>query len=725
MLREFAEALEILTIETPLVLILEDLQWSDYATLDLLSWLARRREPARLLLLGTYRPVEVIMRGHPLQAIKQDLELHRQSQELPLELLTEADVAQYMAAHWGGSATLTEVARVVYQRTDGYPLFMAMVVEEILQQGRGEEGQWQPMAERAASVAGIPSSLRQLVVQQLEQLSEDARQVLEAASVVGSTFSTAIVAAGLETTVEAVEAQCERLVQQGRFLHADGVEAWPDGTVAACYRFRHAFHQHVVYDGLPAGRCMRLHQRIGLREEAAYGLQANARATELARHFRQGHDDYRAVQYSQYAAENALQRYAYQEAVGHLTSGLEVLRRWPDTLERTRYELDFRAALGEALMVIKGFATPEVADVYTRAWALCQQVEEPVQRFSVLWGLQLHYTVRGEVQQAQELGQQLLHLAQGTQAPALLVQAQSALGNTLYYRGEFVTALAHLEQGAALASAPSSQVPRRGPAGYDPQVACLRYAALTLWMLGYPEQALRRIQATCALAQEARHPPSQVAALVIAARLSHHRREAPMTYAHAEAAIALAQAQGFAQRQAAGAILRGWARAAQGQVAEGIVELCQGLNAFRATGASDDLPYWLALLAESQARAGQTAEGLGVVEEALAEARTHGLRVWEAELYRLKGDLLAWTADTGHRVAEAKASYLQALNLARQQQARSLELRATMSLSRLLQQQGKRVEARALLAPIYAWFTEGFDIADLQEARALLEELER
>ncbi len=257
--------------------------------------------------------------------------------------------------------------------------------------------------------------------------------------------------------------------------------------------------------------------------------------------------------------------------------------------------------------------------------------------------------------------------------------------------------------------------------GADPGVICQLYAANVLWLLGYPDQALPRIQAALTLAHELAHAFSLAFALNHATNLYQFRREGQATQERAEASIAFSTEQRFAQWFAQGMILRGWALAEQGQGAEGIAQLREGLAAWRATGAELDRPRFLALLAEAVGKGGSTEEGLSLLAEALVAVQRSGERRWEAELYRLKGELLLVRSVENH--PDAEACFRQALDIARHQQAKSLELRAAVNLSRLWQRQGKHDEARDLLAPIYGWFTEGFDTADLREAKALLEEL--
>jgi len=431
--------------------------------------------------------------------------------------------------------------------------------------------------------------------------------------------------------------------------------------------------------------------------------------------------------YWQRAGQRAIERSANAEAISHLTKGLELLTILPDTPERVQQELDTLTILGPALIDTKGQASSEVLQAYARARELCQQVGETPQLFQVLRGLWLFYMLRLELRTAQELAEHLLTLAQHVGDPALLLEAHFALGGSANYRGEFTTAQTHYEQGIALYDAQHHRA-HAVRYGQDPGVFCRGYVAITLWCLGYPDQATQRSHEALTLAQELA-PFSLAYALVFAAWLHQLRRDASLTYERAEAIITLATEQGFAILVAWGTLLRGWALAArspkpgagQGQRVEGISQIQQGLAAFRATGAEAIRSYGLALLAEATAKVGQGEAGLTLLAEALAVTNDKGERRWEAELYRLKGELLMRQTVPDKRQAES--CFQQAMAIARNQQAKSFELRAATSLAQLWQQQGKRQEAYALLAPVYHWFTEGFDTADLQEAKALLETL--
>ena len=437
-----------------------------------------------------------------------------------------------------------------------------------------------------------------------------------------------------------------------------------------------------------------------------------------------------------------MQRSANTEAIHHLTTALDLLKTLPDTPEHAQQELTLQITLGVPLIAMKGWASPEAEHAYARAQELCQQIGETPQLYSVLFGLWLVYLLRGELQTARALAEQLLRLARNGQDSSLLLLAHFALGDVLFWLGELVPAREHLEQGIALYDFHS----HRSLAflyGVDPGVYCLSQLVWDLWPLGYPDQALKRSQEAISLAQDLSHPHSLIFALNFTATAHLFRREEGAAQERAEAEIALATEQGFPFWVAFGTILRSWALTKQGQVEEGIEQLQQGLAALRATGAELLRPWLLTPLAEAYGKKGQPEEGLRVVAEALFATHKNQVRPYEAELYRIKGELTLqkgirdWGLGTGPSSQapslkpqvpngverEAEECFHKAIKIARKQQAKSLELRATMSLARLWQQQGKQHAARNTLSEIYNWFTEGFDTKDLQEAKALLDEL--
>ncbi len=732
MLRELAEALEALTAVTTLVLVLEDLHWSDYSTLDLVSVLAQRRTPARLLLLGTYRPADVIVSGHPLRGMKRELLVHEQCEELPLRFLSDVEVSQYLVARFPRQQLPPELGQAIHRSTEGNPLFMVNVVDYWLGQNVLVEtaGQWQLAARVEDVAAGVPESLRQMIEKQLERLTAEERRMLEVAGVAGTDFSTAAVAAALGETEERVEEWCEGLAGQGRFLLARGMDVLADGRATGRYGFIHGLYQQVLYERLAAARRARLHHRIGEWGEGAFSARVKDPAAELAMHFERGQDYPRAIEYLTQAAANAMRRRAPHEAVVLLGRSLTLLKSLPDSPGRAQDELARLVAIGVPLLMTRGYAAEDVERTYARARELCQQVGESPQLLPALAGLFRFYFVRAEFQTARALAEQILRSAEHTRDPMLFLISHSLLGALFLSIGEFVTAREHLEQAIALYD-PREHRFMASLYGDDPGVTCHCFAAMSLWFLGYPDQALTNVQKALAVAKETGSPYCETFALDFVTWIHVLRREERSAQASVDALMRIAPEQGFQFLLADNQVLHGWILAAQGMEAEGLQQVRSAIAAYEATGAVMSRPAHLVLLAKACGKAGQAKEGLAALARARAIAGHTGEWTYEAELHRLQGEL---TLDRSHRTArkrpvatqvtaKAEAYFQEAIEVARRQRAKSLELRAVTSLSRLWQQRGKRRQAHQMLGEIYGRFTEGFDTPDLRDARGLLAEL--
>jgi predicted ATPase len=547
------------------------------------------------------------------------------------------------------------------------------------------------------------------------------KEVAQLAAGLGRTFPYELLRA-VAPLDEAVLRQALARLVEAELLYQRGVP--PQAT----YLFKHVLIQETAYQSLLKSTRQQYHRQIAQVLETQFPETVEIQPELLAHHYTEAGLNEQAIGYWQRAGERALQRSANTEAVQHLTAGLALLATLPETPARARQELDLQLVLGPALIAMKGYAAPEVEQPYTRALALCEQVGETPQLFPTLLGLCRFYRNRGEVLKAWEIGERLYRLAQRMDAPTHLLEAHDALGSTLFFLGKYDDARMHLAQGIALTRAdPAAQRAFVLHHSVAPRVVCLTLAALTLWCLGYPVQALRRSQEALALAQALAHPHSLAVAQHWAAFLHHHRCDAQAVKEQAEALLTLATTQRFPLYVGYGTCWRGWVLAVQGQGEAGIAQLRQGMAAVLATGQMLTRPFCLVLLAEAAGHAGQVAAGLRLLAEGLTAFEASGRGDLLAEAYRLKGELLL-REDTRHKAQskseeEAEACFQQALAIAHRQQAKSWELRAATSLASLWQQQGKRAEARELLTPIYGWFTEGFDTADLQEAKALLEEL--
>jgi predicted ATPase/class 3 adenylate cyclase len=710
--RTFETVTRLLLRESPnqsVLLLLEDLHWLDSETQAWLSLFSERVASARLLLLVNYRPE--YQHGWGSKTYYTQLRLDPLGPEEARALLT---------ALLGDSTTLQPLTQFILAKTERNPFFMEEMVQTLVDQGvlrREPAGGMElvaPVTSGYLAALQLPATVQGVLAARIDRLSADVKTLLQTLAVLGKEFAWSL----LTAVADQPEDELRRLLahlQAEEFLYEQ--PAFPESA----YTFKHALTHEVAYNTVLLERRRVLHERAAQAIEGLFAERLPEHYHALAHHYSRSGNTTMALDYLHRAGQQAVERSAYAEAISHLTTALDILTTLPESRERNQQELVVQMTLGMALRPTKGTGTPEVERLYTRARELCERVGEPPQLFRVLWGLWSVYNARGENQTTRALGEQLLHLAERLQAPDLLIEAHHALWTSFFTDSELAAARFHQEEGMRLYEPGRHRAHAALYSGHDVGVCCRMLAAQSLWLLGYPDQAVASIQAALALAQQLAHPLSLTHALRWAAVLHHLRREAPLTQVRAEAAMTMATEQEFPQLLAQTTPLRGWALAACGHGEEGMTQIQQGLAASRATGATRDRPYHLALLAEASAQVGHTAKGLEAVTEALATLAQSGVRWWEAELYRLRGELLGQ-----HAVAqpeEAEACFHQALAVARRQQAKSLELRAAMSLSRLWQRQGKRSDVLELLAPIYGWFTEGFDTADLQEAKVLLDEL--
>jgi class 3 adenylate cyclase/predicted ATPase len=689
--------------QQPVLFIVEDLHWIDPSTLEWLGLLIDQGPTARILTLMTYRP--------PFQAPWSG-RAHVTS--LTINRLLPQQVAQMARTIVGADVLPADLLDQIVAQTDGVPLFVEEVTKFVLalQRLHGQAGE---ASARALSAVTIPATLHDLLMARLDQMGE-AKGTAQLAATIGREFSFALLHAVASVEAETLHHELRRLVD-AELLYQRGVGA------QATYVFKHALLQEAAYTSLLRRTRQRYHQWIAEALETQFSAVALVHPELVAHHYTEAGLHAQALPYWQRAGQQARERSAHAEAIAHLTKGLALLAALPDTPERTRQEFSLHLALGATLAVTKGYGNTEVERVYSRARELCQQVGETLQLFPLQWGLWTCYIVQAKQQLAREVGTQLLSLSAHVQDATFHLEAHMALAGSMHDLGEFPPARYHWDQSLACYDRQQHRTHVRH-FGLDLGVMSRAWMSHTLWHLGYPEQALARSHEALALAEEHAHPFSQAIALAYVVMLQQFRREQHTISAHAEAALALCTAQGFAYYLGWVTIIQGWSFAVQRQQEAGLEQMRQGLAALQSTGAKRALPYYLALLAEGYGAVGQTEAGLRVLVRAFAAVAATAERRWEAELYRLHGELLLQAAGKKRQAQETpEACFRQALAVARQQQARSLELRAAMSLSRLWQQQGKHDAARQLLPEVYAWFSEGFNTVDLQEARALLEQL--
>lgn len=747
MLREFAYMIEALTAQAPLVLILEDLHWSDSSTLDLLLALAQRQHPARLLVIGTCRPEAVYADSHPVHSVFYELRAHSFCHELPLALWTEKETRAYLTAHFPTNIFPSELIGVLQERTAGNPLFLASLLESFVSRGIFEyqRGVWTLTQPLTALAAETPESFRFLLERQIERLTEEERQILAAASVVGLEFSVAAVAYALEKDVVSVEAYCDSLARKRQFLCAAGNSEWPNGQRAARYAFLHALTREAWSEGIPAAQKQRLHQRVGECLEAAYRPREEEIAVELAIHFEAGCDTRRAVHYHYIAGETASKQFAYHEAIAHFSSALALLRAFPDNEESASLELQLQLALTHPLIAVKGWAAAETQQAYQRAHELSRTIGGPSEQFTALFGLWLVAYTRAELPRAHELAQELLVIARLHRDPTRRMEAYHTLGNTLHRMGNLRLAHRHLEQGIALYDRQRHRF-QTFLYGLDNGVAGLGYAAWVLWALGYIDQAQQKTEEMLALAQELSHPLNLAWALNSTAWHYQFQRTSHLAQQYAEEEISLCEEHHFSQLHAVGLVVQGWVLASQKQLCEGMLLMETGLEAVKQTGAAIGQPRYLTVLAEACAAAGQADKALLLLFQAEQLMTMTREDFYAAELYRLRGEITfqketrGWRLETSppsfqtsglkplisKEVAQtAERNFLKAIEIAHLQQAKSFELRAVMSLCKLRQLQGQRESAYQALRKVYDWFREGLNTPDLQAARELLAELNR
>jgi DNA-binding winged helix-turn-helix (wHTH) protein/predicted ATPase len=724
MLREMAEAIELLTAEQTLVLILEDLHWADYSTIDLLARFAQRTEPARLLFIGTYRPSDAKARSHPIYATAQRLKLQPCCREIPLAPLTVDGFAQYLQNRFGDALPAVAAQRL-HARTQGNPLFLVTVVNSWLLNGSLANGS-APNADAASSPPGdmedlsfaVPDDLRQLIEQQITELDSSDQEVIEAASVAGSRFCPAAIARALDRSSSEVEARCAALAEDGRFLVAAGAQEWPDCTVSESYLFLHSVHRDVVYERIPAGRKVRLHDQIASRLEEGYRGHEDDIAAELAVHFREARHAPRALKYLQRAAAQSLIRSAHREAIAHLKSALEMLRRLPEMSERARWERDLLALLAPALVITRGFADPEAEHAFRRAYELSTQLDGPSVNFPVVFGLAVMLEIRGQYPKAQQLMER--HLAGQERCGGFLLEARDLLACSRFHQGSFKDALEHGEEGAR-AYSPDHHSIISAALGEDPGIDCHTWAALSLWFLGYPDRALTAGRLAVSLARD----PSRLYSLANAqsqlAMLHQLRQEPAATLEWANQTITLASQQGYPSRRAAAQVLRGWALTRLGEVQDGTRVIQEGMNGCAAAGAELDRPYHLALLAEAHLIAGRPAEAAAVLDLALAHTSDTPNFFYAAELYRLRGVAAGSLTLSRPEASRAAGHWIcRALEVTALQGALSLELRSSLSLAELCNQTAQADSARERMAKVHARFTEGFETPDLRKAADFL-----
>jgi class 3 adenylate cyclase/tetratricopeptide (TPR) repeat protein len=697
----------------------EDLHWADPSTLELLTLFLAQVPTTRLLAVLTYRQEFIPPWG-----------AHSYLSQLTLSRLGQPHVAVMVEKVTGDKVLPQEVVRQIASKTDGVPLFVEeltkMVVEsDLVREVNGHYELSGPLPSLA-----IPSTLQDSLMARLDRLAS-VREIAQIGATLGREFDYAL--------LHAVSPVNEGTLQQGLQQLVEAELVYQSGIPPqARYLFKHALVQDTAYQSLLKSRRQQLHLTIGKVLEEQFPETKETQPELVAHHYTEAGLLEQAIPCWQHAGQRASQRSAHVEAIHHFNRGLELLNLLPHTPARDRQELTLRSALGSALVATKGQGAAEVRKTYDEARELAQRVGETTQLFPVLYGLSAYYSQQEEMKIASDLAEECLALAEKQHDPLLTVAAFRLLVIVSFWSGKPHLAHEYCERALRVPYDPRHHRSLALAFGFDPLMSCRGQGAWALWYLGYPDQALQRSQAMMALARELAHPYTLAWALNGASWTHWYRREGQAAYALADEAMTLSAAQDFPHWLAMGLQMRGQALIELGQREEGIAQLQRGIEAYRATGALIGTRGCNVVeLARGYAGLGRIDEGLQLLAEALAVTNETGVRHYEAEMYRLKGELTLQRAKVHssqftvenlqsafrYPQSEAEACFQKAIEIACQQQAKSWELRATTSLARLWQQQGKRVEAHKLLSEVYNWFTEGFDIKDLQEARALLDEV--
>jgi predicted ATPase/class 3 adenylate cyclase len=685
------------------VMAVEDLQWFDASSLELMQLLVEQAATARVMLVCTARP-----------EFRAPWSLRTNHAQFTLNRLSALHVRELVASVVAHSALSGETIEKVVERTGGVPLFVEELTRAVLEKGGAEPALYE-----------IPATLHDSLMARLDRLGP-AKEVAQIASVIGREFSYELLHLVSEISEDDLQAALAKLAD-AELIYANGIP--PDAT----FTFRHMLIQDAAYHALLKSRRRQVHERVAQVLEMQFAHTAETQPELLAHHYTEAGVAGLAISYWLKAGQRAAEGSASTEAIAHLSRGLELIETLKDTPERSGLELALQTTLGPVLIATKGYAAPEVGALYDRALELCQRAENSPRLPIVVFGLFAFYVVRADHENALSLGKQLLSLAENAQDRALLLQAHNAMGLALFFQGDFAAAREQLERCSALYDLDQHLSLAFSYAGQDPGVTSSVFSAWASQTAGYPDQALKRSRRALSLAEILSHPYSLAYARGIAAAVHQFRKEGEETQNLAAASLGVASEHGFPFWSAFQTVLLGWVLVKQGKIDEGIAQMSRGMEMYRATGAELLRPYLIGLLAESVAEGGSTERGLGLLAEALDTVEKTGERFYEAELYRQKGELLFRSHSEGSelpdvtggslRYCEIETCFLRAINVAGRQQAKWFELRATMSLARLRHSQGRKEEARAMLANSYSWFTEGFDTADLKDAKVLLREV--
>jgi len=723
---QYTRVLHALCQKAPLVLVLDDLQWADIGSTNLLFHFGRQLPGKRILIVGAYRAEEIAIgrdeQRHPLEPVI--AELQRQFGQIVVDV-DQADGGEFVEALLDSEPNKlgTAFRDALLRHGQGHPLFTVELLRGLQERGdlaRDSQGHWTEAT--GLDWETLPARVEAVLAERIGRLPQALRDTLTIAAVEGETF-TAEVVSRLQRIGkrELVHSLSEILDRRHRLVAAHGIQRLGAQRLSR-YRFCHNLYQKYLSYSLDPVERAYLHEEVASALESLYtsaDQDVSSIALQLAWHYEEAGVAERAIENLRKAGESALRLSAYEEGIAHLRHGLDLLMRLPASPQRDSQELALRLAVGKA-WVTRGTPIPEVKETYSRARVLCEESRRSSYLSGVLGQLSIVYYVRAEYSRALELAEEALSLALEGTDPLLVATGHWHLGFITFALGQYHTARDHLQHVISAYDPAQHHLPFLALRGSDAGISAMAYDACCLWCLGYPDQALELSWQTLALASDLDHPMSTADALCYAGgAFNQMRRNAPALKENAEQLIQLAEGMGFPGWYSMGNCLRGEALVMLGRAREGMNLLQEHIAANEALDARCYIPGALRALAEAQAQAGQIGNALATVTAALDLVEKTGERHWEAELHRVQAQLLLAQNDE----PRAEASLQKAVAVARQQRARSWELRATTDLARLWQAQGKVDQAHDALREVYSCFTEGFDTPDLQQAAALLEEL--
>lgn len=687
--------------QRPFLQLWEDLHWADPSTQELIGLLIEQAPTTSLLMILTSRPEFV----PPWSA---------RSHITPITLnRLERSHAEAMVARIAGQKQLPgEVIEHIVTKTDGVPLYLEELTKTILSSDiLREAGDHLELAGPLSSLT-IPDTLQESLMARLDRLPQ-VRELAQLGSVLGREFGYEMI-----TGLSAID---ETTLQQGLGQLVEAELLYQRGRPPrARYIFKHALVQDAAYESLLRRPRQQHHLQVAQLLESRFSDTAETSPELLAHHYTEAGATDQAVAYWLKAGRRAARQSAHLEAIAHLRQGLTLLTALPETPERAKLELAFQSTLGPAVVATQGYASPETGQVYSRSHELCKLVGGAEDIYPVLFGVYLFEVGRARHQRSLDVAEELMERAQQSQDSAAREAGLTMMAVSQVHMGKQPLARRHCEKFLDLHD-PDQHHSIAFRYGLDLGTTVSAYYAWALWLLGYPDRALEHGQQTLIFLERIKHPYTESRALYWNSVLHEFRREWPIVDERASSAMEVAGKHGFALVLATGQIMKGAAIAATGQSKAGVQQMREGLDAYQATGGLFQRTYLLAKFAEALNAEGLPEEGLEALQEAAKLAETSSEFYYEAEIHRLRGELLLAASPQGP--AEAEASYQQALEVARHQEVKSLELRAAASLARLWWQQGRQKDAHELLAPIYGWFSEGFDTADLKGAKELLSEL--